>query len=441
MILLYIFTAFVLIALFTLIRNYYVDYNVARINDQTISIDDDVVLSLTDFPFAVIINVNKKRRYRKFFASQKGENLLYDIQKRLKRNCIVLSENNETDVQKANKMIQYYAPWINPDENPKLLQSPMDIIQDFVHKNGIKRSGIIYLVMTDGWCKLMFTPLSAYYFIAKEQIRIFEQYHFFLTIDPKEYNEYGVEEYYNKIQRRIIYLNSLVHFYYNYIRSEEFRDTNQYPRKSIPSVDEDTAKEMKQIKEEIKKCESQLDELEKRIAPIREDMKKLTDYCEEANKLCHTFEKYGLAVAIKIGLLDKNPKLSSIDISVVNGSPVVRLPLYHKTISMPSLSLTLLIFYLRHTGGVKFKDLSDYRDELLDIYKAVSARTDIEQLKRSIYDLLDPTSNSLNEKCARLKAAFCQTVDDSIARNYYITGPRSGLRRITLPPELININI
>lgn len=91
-------------------------------------------------------------------------------------------------------------------------------------------------------------------------------------------------------------------------------------------------------------------------------------------------------------------------------------------ISLPTLSKVVFFFYLRHPEGLRFKELIDYRDELLQIYYRMSNRYDSAKLEQSIDELVDSTRNSINEKCSRIRAAFVSRFSDDLAKNYYITG-------------------
>jgi hypothetical protein len=92
---------------------------------------------------------------------------------------------------------------------------------------------------------------------------------------------------------------------------------------------------------------------------------------------------------------------------------------------------------LQNPDGVRLKELSNHRDELIEIYTKVGNRLDMVQVKKSINDLIDATSNSVNEKCSRIKEAFISKVDNSIAQHYYITGNRNENKRITLDRSLV----
>lgn len=114
------------------------------------------------------------------------------------------------------------------------------------------------------------------------------------------------------------------------------------------------------------------------------------------------------------------------------------LPDYNNVeIKMPPLSKAIYLLYLRHPEGIKFSYLPEYRRELLSMYELISGRDNREDIRRSIDDVTDPTRNSINEKCSRIKQAFLRVFDDSIARNYYITGERGEAKKILLPQDMI----
>ena len=114
------------------------------------------------------------------------------------------------------------------------------------------------------------------------------------------------------------------------------------------------------------------------------------------------------------------------------------LPAYNNMeIEIPTLSKVVYFFYLRHPAGMRFKELIDYRDELLQIYYTISNRENPDKMKQSIDELVDSTCNSINEKCSRIRSAFISQFADNIAHNYYITGSPATPKRITLERSMI----
>lgn len=106
-------------------------------------------------------------------------------------------------------------------------------------------------------------------------------------------------------------------------------------------------------------------------------------------------------------------------------------------VKMPTLSKVIFIFFLRHINGILFKEISNHRLEIHNIYYKITKRTDSETLFKSLKDLVDPTSNSLNEKCSRIKDAFVSVIGDNVAKYYYVTGERGRPKSIKLPRELV----
>lgn len=114
------------------------------------------------------------------------------------------------------------------------------------------------------------------------------------------------------------------------------------------------------------------------------------------------------------------------------------LPAYNNMeIIMPTLSKVVYIFFLRYPAGMRFKELIDYRDELLQIYSTISNRENYDKMKQSIEELVDSTRNSINEKCSRIRAAFINQFADDIAHNYYITGSSASPKLISLDRNMI----
>ena len=55
------------------------------------------------------------------------------------------------------------------------------------------------------------------------------------------------------------------------------------------------------------------------------------------------------------------------------------------------------------------------------MYKALSNRIDFGVKLKSIDDLIDPSSNSIHEKCSRIKKSFRIHLNNEVAQNYYIS--------------------
>ena len=133
-------------------------------------------------------------------------------------------------------------------------------------------------------------------------------------------------------------------------------------------------------------------------------------------------------------LFDYTPRLSRLTIT---SDYRILLPDYDIEIKMTPLVKAVYLLYLRHEEGIWFKDLVDYRDELLSIYGYLTRFDDAERIKQSVNLLVDSTNNSINEKCSRIREAFVSQFSDEIAQYYYISGDRLDVKRIELDRELV----
>ena len=155
----------------------------------------------------------------------------------------------------------------------------------------------------------------------------------------------------------------------------------------------------------------------------------------DLKKLVEALKNKGVNTMFIHGIVDEGERLSSL---VITKDYRIFLPEYqNREIIMPALPKAVFILFLKHPEGIRFKDLADYRDELLGIYRALNPIGGTQRQLQSIQAITDPMSNSINEKCAQIREAFIKNFDDSLAKNYYITGKKGEPKRITLAPSLV----
>lgn len=142
----------------------------------------------------------------------------------------------------------------------------------------------------------------------------------------------------------------------------------------------------------------------------------------------------GVNTALLHQIVDENVPLSRL---VITSDFRILLLDYHQEIKMSSLPKAVYLLFLKHPEGILFKELADYYDELLEIYLSLNPIGSREKHEKSIADITNPLLNSINEKCARIREAFVGNFDDSIAKNYYITGARATPKRIALDTGLV----
>jgi hypothetical protein len=118
----------------------------------------------------------------------------------------------------------------------------------------------------------------------------------------------------------------------------------------------------------------------------------------------------------------------------------IRLPDYDNTfISMTPLPKTLFIFFLRHPEGIILKQIAEYEEELYKIYSTISGKRDFDVMRSNIKRLCNPLEESLHQKLSRIRNAFVSSISDVYASNYYVTGERGGVHRITVDRGLVEI--
>ena len=145
--------------------------------------------------------------------------------------------------------------------------------------------------------------------------------------------------------------------------------------------------------------------------------------------------EFGISIEELETLLDSRIRLSRLTITPQNR---IYLSDYgNREIKLDHLSKAVYFLFLRHPKGIRFKELSDYHDELLDIYLRITGRDSLEDIHKSIDDIVDPLNNAINVKVSRVKSAFRSAVSDRVARHYYIDGIGGMPKKVSLDRKLI----
>lgn len=107
-------------------------------------------------------------------------------------------------------------------------------------------------------------------------------------------------------------------------------------------------------------------------------------------------------------------------------------------IKLSPLDKAIYLLFLRHPEGINFSYLPDYREELMGIYKKLMNYRTTASMRKSVEDVTDPTKNSINEKCARIRRAFIDVLGNYLASTYYITGSRGEAKKIVLDRSFVH---
>ena len=121
----------------------------------------------------------------------------------------------------------------------------------------------------------------------------------------------------------------------------------------------------------------------------------------------------------------------------------------NREVDLQPVHKAVYLLFLHHPEGIAFKQMADYRQELLEIYRKVARSMDLKKIEESVNRLTNPLDNAINEKCSRIKNTFLQMMDEYTASYYIISGhtrrPIGGTTRtwyerlkiISLPRELV----
>ncbi|MBP5339836.1 MAG: hypothetical protein J6Z14_11160 [Prevotella sp.] len=101
-------------------------------------------------------------------------------------------------------------------------------------------------------------------------------------------------------------------------------------------------------------------------------------------------------------------------------------------VKMEPLVKAVYLLFLSHPEGIVLKCLPDYRKELTQLYLLLRPYGMTDRVMQSIEDVTNPTLNSINEKCARIRRLFSEILPKSVARYYSISGKRGEAKKIDL---------
>lgn len=105
-------------------------------------------------------------------------------------------------------------------------------------------------------------------------------------------------------------------------------------------------------------------------------------------------------------------------------------------IIMPNLAKAVFFLYLKHPEGIALKMMPDYEEELFRIYKGLG-EWNLIRIRATIHNLVDPSTNRMNEQLSKIRRYFLAKIDEGIATPYIITGERGEARKISLDRKLV----
>jgi len=162
----------------------------------------------------------------------------------------------------------------------------------------------------------------------------------------------------------------------------------------------------------------------------------VTKLLEEARKQIDALRARGVSQMVLDRLVQPQRTLSRI---LVTADWRIVLPYYNNMeIEMRPLVKAVYLLFLCHPEGIRFKDLPDHRNELMRIYQLVRGGELTDKARQSIVDVTDPTKNSINEKCARIREAFLLKMEESLADYYIVDGCRAKPKTIAMADKYVD---
>ena len=148
-------------------------------------------------------------------------------------------------------------------------------------------------------------------------------------------------------------------------------------------------------------------------------------------------KQLGVDYATILNIVKGEPKLSRMVVTEVGR---IILPDYNEMeIEMRPTAKALYLLYLKYADGIAFKDLPDYKDELMKIYAKVSNLSSGDAQREAVEALVDPFQNTINVTCSRVKEAFVSRFNNDLADYYVISGKRGGAKKIKLNRGLVDL--
>ncbi len=315
----------------------------------------------------------------------------------------------------GEELISYHAPYLSDKQRQDFLQS----VPSIASLIEVQSPSLLYALDDEGDGELRLLPINARWYNKLDKV--------FTTladgIRKDLASHYPTRRHEDVVSEPTI----------RYSLSEDGPDNRKAKRSDIrfqqarPDIEqsEEVAKEP-DVRYSLKRREESADDLfDAESEAMISDLKKLVE----------ALKNKGVNTMFIHGIVDEGERLSSL---VITKDYRIFLPEYqNREIIMPALPKAVFILFLKHPEGIRFKDLADYHDELLGIYRALNPIGGTQRQLQSIQAVTNPMSNSINEKCAQIREAFIKNFDDSLAKNYYITGKRGEPKRIMLAPKLV----
>lgn len=145
------------------------------------------------------------------------------------------------------------------------------------------------------------------------------------------------------------------------------------------------------------------------------------DTIEDLERNIERLRLLGIPLAVIVEFVAKYETISRIrltdDLRII-------LPDYNnKEVLMGPLYKAVYFLFLNHPEGIVLKHLEEHHHELVNYYLQTSQRNELTpRMIDTINRLEYPGDNTINYTLSRIKAYFMNTIDEHLAKNYFIIG-------------------
>ena len=160
------------------------------------------------------------------------------------------------------------------------------------------------------------------------------------------------------------------------------------------------------------------------------------DTLEELEKNIERLRLWGIPLSAIAEFVAKYETVSRI---LLTNDLRILLPDYNnREVEMGPLYKAVYFLFLNHPEGIVLKHLEEYHRELVNYYLQTSQKKELTpRMIDTINSLEYPGNNSINSTLSRIKQYFKCTIDEHLAKNYYIVGRPGEPYKIALDNILV----
>lgn len=124
----------------------------------------------------------------------------------------------------------------------------------------------------------------------------------------------------------------------------------------------------------------------------------------------------------------KNSKiiLTKDSLQITSDYQILLPSLNNMEISMSDLTKAVYILFCKHPAGINIKELANYKNELLDIYRKISKLNDYDKMKMNIDKICKIDSKEIYVHLSRIKKAFESKMAPYYAKKFIVGNPVHG---------------